>query len=908
MRKLSAHAANLFSQSGIEPVVLVKIFWNAGNGILYSDRKFEPYGFMGKLISIGTIDDIVNIDNASSSAQVSVVLDDSDGALKQIFNTTDIHKTTVQLLQWCTDLAPDEAFVIFTGEISSPIEWKESDRTLSFDVITRIEDKQVGFSVEQGAFNLFPSKLIGKAWPMVFGSVAGVPALQILDTPTAILAEPIGIVDDKVWQKEMDDLIDQYQLALKNARLAYLNGIAEAITAGRYKGEASGGFNFEGWIIQDDPQTAISHDQAADNYFAQSASYTEDANNIQAQMALKQELWDLQKSYDKVVFRINTVNMPQGTPLQFKLGSATYVGVYTNGYFFTSARLFPEDYNHKPYVNVVKSNQTAQSVKTSDIFGNAPQEVEFGQKFLWVDAGTEIHVNNFPLTSVISVGAVNVGAVWGHRRGIRTMLPANYYQITYQQFGNTICTLITLTQPLTSRTFFNGTNTIPEGWDNDQIEVDSVSIVGPNTVDIMIWIITLFTKFGIDWDSFNLVKAYLNNYPMHFAVLDKKNVINFLQELAFQARCSIWLNDGVFFLRYLPVPPTPVDTITDEDIVVNTLSITCTETENLVTSFVAKWKPNIFQQDEFKVIYQYNIPRYGLVEKSYDFYAYNIEDLVMKSAEFWMIRYSNSFKIVKFKTALHKIKLETFDAVTIDFDSGLVANGPVVGTILKATYDTKEKLIDMDVWLPVRFGEMDVFPYAEPFSVNRVYPITNDPNLKTENPFALAGILPQEQHIIEQHTPFRRRVTTLPVHGRDKPIGDFEPSPIISYGPIGTMAIDPSNIGAANRANSNNYTRYDVRPITIPQFTDPTNGTFPGVVQSVDDKAKRTYKVAVYLNGMDKDAKVVTVRLFQGQEDDQINEGSPVSVHRLVYRASDGNLATQLWMQPAQWLPKKPTS
>lgn len=908
MRVLSANAQTLFDQSGIEPVILVKVNWNGGNGIIYSDRKFEPYGFKGKIISIGTIDDIVNIDNNSNSAQVSIILDDSDGALKEIFNTTDIHKTSVQLLQWCTDLAPDEAFVIFAGEIASPIEWKESDRTLSFDVVTRIQDREVGFSIEQGGFALFPSKLIGKSWPMVFGSVAGVPSLQILETPVAILAEPIAIVDDKVWQKEINDLNAQYLKALENARNTYLNGIAEAITAGRYKGEQSGGFNFEGWIIQDDPQTAISHDLAADSYFAQSSSYTDDAINIQAQIALKRNLWDLQKTYDKTVFRINTVNMPQGVPLQFKLGSATYVGTYINGYFFTSNRLFPEDYNHKPYVNIVANGQTPSAIKTSDIFGNGPQEVEFGQKFLWVDAGTEIHVNNFPLTYVVSVGAVFVGAVWAKRRGVRTILPPTYYNVEYQQFGNTVCTLITLTQPLTSRTFFNGVNTIPEGWDSDQIEVDSTSTIGPNTVDIMIWVITLFTKFGIDWDSFNLVRAYLANYPMNFAVTDKKNVVSFLQELAFQARCSIWLNDGVFFLRYLPVPPTPIDTITDNDVVINTLSITCTETENLVTSFIAKWKPNIFQQDEFKVIFQYNIPRYGIVEKSYDFYAYNIEDLVMKSAEFWMIRYSNSFKIVKFKTTLHKIKLETFDAVTIDFDAGLVANGPVVGTILKATYDTKQKLVDMDVWLPVRFGEMDVFPYAEPFSVNKVYPITNDPNLKTENPFALGGIFPQEQHVIEQHTPFRHYMGVLPVHGRGLPIGDFETLPVVNYGPVGTMPIDPSNIGAANRANANSYLRYDVNPITPYQFKEPTNATFPGIVTGVDDKTKKTYKVNVYLTGLDKEPKASIVKLFSGAENDVINDGTPVEVHRLVYRATDGTLATQLWMQPQPWLPKKPST
>lgn len=295
MRTLSAHALSVFGQSGIEPVILVKIFWNKGNGIIYSDRKFESNGFSGKLIDVGSLDDIVNVNNSSNSAQVSVILDDTDGTLKEIFNTSDIHKTKVQLLQWCSDLAPNEAFVIFTGQISSPIEWKEGDRTLSFEVVTQIEDKEVGFSIEDGKFKLFPSSLIGQAWPIIFGKVVGVPALQILEAPSGILAEGIAIVNDNVWLKELSDLEAQQTIAFNNAREAYLKGIIEAVIAGRYKGQSSGGFNFS-FIIADDPQTAESHDLAASSYFAQSQAYTDDAVNIGNQLALKQQLFDLQKT------------------------------------------------------------------------------------------------------------------------------------------------------------------------------------------------------------------------------------------------------------------------------------------------------------------------------------------------------------------------------------------------------------------------------------------------------------------------------------------------------------------------------------------------------------------------------------------------------------------------------------
>lgn len=904
MRILSPAALAKFSQSGFEPVLLVHVFWEGGNGIIYSDKRFEQYGFEGKLLSIGSIDDIVNIDSSGNSAQVSVVIDATDSVVKLIFNRTDIHKTKVKILQWCPDLSPNDAFLLFTGQISSPIEWKEGDRTLSFDVITRIEDKEVGFSIEDGNFPLFPSKLIGSSWPMVFGQVVGIPALQILEAPSGVLAEGIAIVDNNVWAREIADLEAERLKAIHNAQIAYANGIGEAVIAGRYKGEGSGGFNFA-FLIGDDPQAAQSHDTAARNYFNQALGYGDDAANIAAQISSKQRLWDLQKSYDKSVFKVNTVNMPSNTPLQFKLGSATYYGSYVNGYFHVTDRKFPEDFNHKPYFNYLTNGTTQEGVKTSDIFGNAPQEVEFGQKFLWVDAGTEIQIENFELSFVVSVGVVNVQRVYAYRRGIRVPVPSNYYKIINQQYGNTTCTIITLSMPLTSRTFFNGVNTVNEGWDNNQIEVDGTSVVGSNTVDIMTWIITLFTNFQIDQDSFAFVKEKLANYPMNFALLQKKNVVNLLQELAYQARCSIWLNDDKFFIRYLPLIPTPIETITSSDIVLNSLVVTTTQTEDLITSYTATWKPNLYQKEDFKIIYKYNIPRYGFKRGGYEYYAYNQESLVRKSAEFWLIRQANSFKILKFKTALHKIKIETFDALTINLPSNIVCNDPIVGTVLKATYNTEDNTIDMEVWIPVRLGEMTRYEFAEPFDVSLVYPVLNDPNIHHENPFAINGVLPQQQYILDQHTPTWQYLGVVaPAFGRYQIIRDAV-DPTAQDLPTATdtvplWPIEPARIGEIS--NTNNYLKYKVNPVTAVEIKEPVNATFPGVVKGKNSESGSSYyDVAIYYNGLAAESETAVVKQFQQLEDDEVTAGTPVEVKRLVWRDTDGTLRSTLWMQAPTW-------
>jgi len=167
-------------------------------------------------------------------------------------------------------------------------------------------------------------------------------------------------------------------------------------------------------------------------------------------------------------------------------------------------------------------------------------------------------------------------------------------------------------------------------------------------------------------------------YPSHFALTDRKQILQALEEIAFQARCAIVLKDNTFYLRYLPAEPTPAGTIAESDIEAGTLELLHTTTEDLVTKLVARWRATGAQEEDNKVILRHNVKKYGTKEREFDFYIYNKLDMVLKSATFWLIRYSNTWKKVRFSTPLHKLNLETFDAVTLDFDSPYIANSDVL--------------------------------------------------------------------------------------------------------------------------------------------------------------------------------------------------------------------------------------
>jgi hypothetical protein len=64
-----------------------------------------------------------------------------------------------------------------------------------------------------------------------------------------------------------------------------------------------------------------------------------------------------------------------------------------------------------------------------------------------------------------------------------------------------------------------------------------------------------------------------------------------LEDIAYQAKCVIYLKEDTFHLLHLPATPTPVDTITEDDVMVDSLQVTCTATEDLVTKYTRPTGP-----------------------------------------------------------------------------------------------------------------------------------------------------------------------------------------------------------------------------------------------------------------------------------------------------------------------------
>jgi hypothetical protein len=341
--------------------------------------------------------------------------------------------------------------------------------------------------------------------------------------------------------------------------------------------------------------------------------------------------------------------------------------------------------------------------------------------YTYVKAGSTVTIefdqDIFYVANILRSNVLNIQAFKETENGrFLVTVPSDWYEVRYVEQGPFTFTLVVFSRPMSAR----------DETLEDQCYITQESEIGPNTVDEMIWLIETYTEHDWDEETFNRVRGQLELYPSHFAKLDRPNIIQMLEEMAFQARCAIWLNNGVFYIKYLPIEEDAVDTISEDNIDQGTLALKTTSTEELVTKLVATWSDDYAQEQKNEIIYRHNVKKYGTRERSIDFYIYNLEDLVTKSAGFWLIRMANIWKTLSFDCYVEKLIVETFDTVTMSFDQPFFSNTDAKCLVQDVSYDSSNAILTMDVWTPVRFGEMEPYLFSTPSQISATFEYPED--------------------------------------------------------------------------------------------------------------------------------------------------------------------------------------
>ena len=305
-------------------------------------------------------------------------------------------------------------------------------------------------------------------------------------------------------------------------------------------------------------------------------------------------------------------------------------------------------------------------------------------------------------------------AVYARRNidGRQTLVPVPREYYSYNEsnnFGAYQCLTISLKRPLT---YYKN-----DEWYGDGIWVTLTSSEGPNTADVIKWITEKYTDLTLDSTTYNEVKAAIANYPSHFAYFERTDALALIKDIAWQARCAAWAKEGKLYLRYLSTEPDSVATITESDIAENSIELTFTPSDDMVTKFTSLWKPTYFDNDDYKLILRHNIKRLKKEEREFRFFIYTNRDLVLKSSTYWMIRYANTWKKARFRTYLTMLNVESQDCVTLDLDHQYYTNDAIKCLVEKLDYDSSNNTIMFECWLPVLAGSMEQYKFAWPSDV-----------------------------------------------------------------------------------------------------------------------------------------------------------------------------------------------
>ncbi|GAG65270.1 unnamed protein product, partial [marine sediment metagenome] len=250
------------------------------------------------------------------SLQLNIELDDTDGHVKDIYLTHDVHKRPAKVYLTYKGLNIADKILLFTGQVVTPFEWDEGKRSLSFTLLSRLEETEVGFSMEEGDFPNIPEEALGEAWPLVFGKVCHIPAVQIRAARRGYLLAGEGMHDFTL-----------------HPRICQANNIqCPSANAGSHVSYHQGANN--DWSTSTDTQSSPS---------------MECVNRRFGEICKLKDLLDQQMAYEHPTLSIyDGTSFPQGQTVTIWIDGAKFGGSFNGNTFTISDRTHPEyaTFNH----------------------------------------------------------------------------------------------------------------------------------------------------------------------------------------------------------------------------------------------------------------------------------------------------------------------------------------------------------------------------------------------------------------------------------------------------------------------------------------------------------------------------------------------------------------------------------
>lgn len=809
MRQLSPDVVTyLNTQYGTEPVSVVKVYWSETDIVNYGD-KADPLNFVeGKLLELSPIDDIVTLNGSGSSRSITFTLDDTDGTLLERLNNKDVYQTKVDVYQSFAGMSLASAVRMFTGFINTPVDWSEGERKATFTVISRLDDAEFGAEMGVAGVKLheFYDRLEGITLPFIVGNVYRYPGTAFSMPPRGVILKGFAYVNKELYDAEIIAIGQEQQKAIQQAGFCYNGGVLADLR--RAEAEAAG-----------DTEGAQGYQQEREQWYQQYVQYSNEVVQLGIdQTTLRVDYEEKKKySYESQPVQIYVDSIRKDTPAQnatpqeiellyrVEIGGDQYVATYSYN-FLNITRPASQDY--KAGTAFVSQVYDKTVTRITESRANA-------QRFKWYDAGTQFRDVTGKIKYFFGLNC-QVQRVYGKSRGVKVALPNgmwtpktfdiknNQDEVVANLAGIEVPVLTSILNPA-GEPVFDG----DEVWADLKGNADTLG-------EVIEAAVAYSANLEIDEATFISEVGPYNGRTLSGVFAGQTGVLDFIRDVCYQNRIAVWIDGNTLKFRDMSKKPTPVDVITPADVEEKTLVMGMTNTDGLVTKYTGLYRPRWDAEQPNQISFRYNVLKYGLREKSYNFWLFGNPEAVFQSAGFWCVYEGTCWKTLTMRVGGNKLGLETNDAVSLENFNGLFSRDNVVGIVTSAVYNSDSHSVDLSIWLPIRAGEMTEFEFAYPAQADKVAFDKYTGDFLSGNPFFETRIPPLTAPFTYVPS-FTRYDLAIPFYGQH--LGNAVPQ----VDPVGTGVFDQARPPGLKTINDKDQKK--VLPATIPESNGTKDGT-----------------------------------------------------------------------------------
>jgi len=747
----------LHSKQSSEPVIVIGVFL-AGREVLFADKNIP--GVRPNILSVSGLSDYTKTVGSGSAKSLTVTFDDASEEFKHHLDNTNFYLCKCNVYQCFSKVSVNDKFLIFSGNLSAPIEYDTTQKTLTVQIMTDVKKEPVGFTTDEGYFGDLTGNQSGQFWPMMFGSVCREKTIALRCPLYGVLETKATIPDPSLYRR-----LEQAKNLLCPKTL-----VAESVVT--KKVEALPEVPDESVYISPSWGALTSNTDSVAMYSPNPTCVEKRYKEI---CSIMTDIAEQEENLTDTLTVYNGIKFTQRSVLSFRIRDAIFNGWFSGNTFHITNRIHPKTelltsdpiYSFAGEALVYKGVQgldagnsalpVSSTVcscnlsatlpgdyncedKTSDIsatygFGGGSEDswryfysMNRGSEFVADPGEFVLSTTKSDLIYIVSIvpGTVDAVLAYKHYNAANTdklvEVPESYYEIQETDYGAFTAVEIKMPRKLSE---------ISQIW-KDDIFVSFTSDIGPHAIDVIEWLVENFSSYEIDEDSFSFVRPYLDNYPVNFALQSQKDLWTLLSDIAYQVRCEIMLKGNKLYITYLPLKPNPVVTIDSSKVKTDSLIIGLIDTNDLITDYTVNWayedasfdlasnyvtgtdRPtyNPASGTQLNFTLKHNLSTYGPYPESFDYYVLNDFQSCLKTSTFWLIRKANVYKTLKFKGPIEFLLLEHGDSVLVNLKD--FSEDEIICIVENTVFDYENNEVEVELRTPVKEGESSEYYWYWP--------------------------------------------------------------------------------------------------------------------------------------------------------------------------------------------------